>query len=131
MVREVDFLLVGGGLASVTTAETLRSEGARGSIALLAAESVLPYHRPPLSKDYLLKNKKIEDFQIHPEAYYRKHGIEMFLGVRATRLAPSDQSVHTNRAGTFRYAKLLIATGLSVRKIDVPGADLLSLHPSD
>jgi NADPH-dependent 2,4-dienoyl-CoA reductase/sulfur reductase-like enzyme len=128
VAREVDFLLIGGGLASVTTAETLRGERARGSITLLSAEPVLPYHRPPLSKDYLLKNKSFEDFLIHPEAYYRKHDIEMLRGIRATRLAPKDQLVETDRAGTFHYAKLLIATGLCVRRIDVPGADLPGVH---
>ena len=30
----VDFLLIGGGLASTTAAETLRAEGAEGSIAV-------------------------------------------------------------------------------------------------
>ncbi|MGH8585258.1 MAG: FAD-dependent oxidoreductase [Gammaproteobacteria bacterium] len=71
MTQEVDFLLIGGGLASTTTAETLRSEGAQGSIVMLAAEPVLPYHRPPLSKDYLLKDERFDRLLIQPEAFYR------------------------------------------------------------
>lgn len=128
MIREVDFLLIGGGLASSTVAETLRSEGARGSITLLASETALPYHRPPLSKDYLLKNQEFEDFLIHPESFYRAHEIELRLGTRATRLVPEERLVDTDRAGAFRYAKLLIATGVSVRRLAVPGADLSGVH---
>ncbi|MGH8513086.1 MAG: FAD-dependent oxidoreductase [Gammaproteobacteria bacterium] len=71
MTQEVDFLLIGGGLASTTAAETLRSEGAQGSIVMLAAEPVLPYHRPPLSKDYLLKDEGFDRLLIQPEAFYR------------------------------------------------------------
>ena len=43
----VDFLLVGGGLASATAAETLRAAGAEGSIAILCGENTLPYYGPP------------------------------------------------------------------------------------
>ena len=38
----VDFLLIGGGLASATAAEILRAAGAEGSIAILCAENTLP-----------------------------------------------------------------------------------------
>ena len=43
----IDFLLLGGGLASVTAAETLRAEGAEGSIVILSADeaSSLPHAR--------------------------------------------------------------------------------------
>jgi len=34
----VDFLLIGGGLASATAAETLRAAGAEGSVAIMCAE---------------------------------------------------------------------------------------------
>ena len=36
----VDFLLLGGGLASATAAETLRAAGVEGSIAILCAETM-------------------------------------------------------------------------------------------
>jgi NADPH-dependent 2,4-dienoyl-CoA reductase/sulfur reductase-like enzyme len=51
--RAVEFLLIGGGLASATAAETLRDHGAQGSILILGAEAHPPYHRPALSKQML------------------------------------------------------------------------------
>ncbi|MGH8656195.1 MAG: FAD-dependent oxidoreductase, partial [Gammaproteobacteria bacterium] len=128
MTQEVDFLLIGGGLASTTTAETLRSEGAQGSIVMLAAEPVLPYHRPPLSKDYLLKDDGFDRLLIQPEAFYRDHNIEVRLGTRATRLDAQRKLVTTDRAGVFRYGKLLIATGARVRPLRVPGVHLEGVH---
>jgi 3-phenylpropionate/trans-cinnamate dioxygenase ferredoxin reductase subunit len=51
--RSVDFLLIGGGIAAATCAQTLREEHADGSILLVARELDPPYHRPPITKGYL------------------------------------------------------------------------------
>jgi NADPH-dependent 2,4-dienoyl-CoA reductase/sulfur reductase-like enzyme len=51
--RTVDYLLIGGGLAAATAAEEIRKRDGEGSIALISNESHYPYHRPPLSKEYL------------------------------------------------------------------------------
>jgi NADPH-dependent 2,4-dienoyl-CoA reductase/sulfur reductase-like enzyme/predicted acylesterase/phospholipase RssA len=128
VTAEVDFLLVGGGLASSTAAETLRGDGAQGSITILAAEPVLPYHRPPLSKGYLIRNEAVEQIFIRPESFYREHDIDVRLGVRATRLLPDSQVVETDRGGAFHYRKLLIASGVRPRRLSVPGAELPGVH---
>jgi NAD(P)H-nitrite reductase large subunit len=67
----IDFLLLGGGLASATAAETLRTAGAEGSIAILCAETTPPYHRPPLSKSFLLNGPDQTNILVHDEAFYR------------------------------------------------------------
>ena len=51
--RDVEYLLIGGGLASGNCARWLRKSGADGSILLVGREPDLPYDRPPLSKGYL------------------------------------------------------------------------------
>ena len=51
--REVDHLLIGGGLAAANCARWLREEGDAGSILLVGREPHRPYNRPPLSKGYL------------------------------------------------------------------------------
>ena len=76
----VDFLLIGGGLASATAAETLRAAGAEGSIAILCAENTLPYYRPPLSKDFLLKGPDHTKVLIHDQTFYRDRDIERAFG---------------------------------------------------
>ena len=52
--RTPSFVIVGGGLAGATAAETLREEGFDGRVMLIGDEADLPYERPPLSKGYLL-----------------------------------------------------------------------------
>ena len=51
--RSVDVLLIGGGVASATCAQTLREEGFDGSVLLATRELDPPYDRPPLTKEYL------------------------------------------------------------------------------
>jgi NTE family protein len=69
--RQADFLLVGGGVASAMAAETLRAEGAAGSILILSNEPVRPYHRPPLSKQTLIEDAENRIF-VHSEEFYRE-----------------------------------------------------------
>src|SRR6476660_9924189 len=88
----VDFLLVGGGLASATAAETLRAAGAEGSIAILCAESTLPYYRPPLSKEFLFKGPDQTQILIHDDSFYRNRDIDIHLGSRVHRVDVDSQT---------------------------------------
>jgi NADPH-dependent 2,4-dienoyl-CoA reductase/sulfur reductase-like enzyme len=124
----IDFLLLGGGLASVTAAEVLRAEGAAGSIAILSADPALPYQRPPLSKQYLLRDMAPERILIQPENFYRDKRIDLRLGVRAAAVQPKDHLVLTDGGAPIRYGKLLIATGGRANGFDVPGAALAGVQ---
>ena len=54
MAPRQTFVIVGGGLAGATAAQTLREEGFTDRLRLVGAEKERPYERPPLSKAYLL-----------------------------------------------------------------------------
>ena len=47
-------VIVGAGLAGLSVAEALRADGYEGVVTLLGDETCGPYHRPPLSKAFLL-----------------------------------------------------------------------------
>jgi NADPH-dependent 2,4-dienoyl-CoA reductase/sulfur reductase-like enzyme/predicted acylesterase/phospholipase RssA len=124
MTSPIDFLLIGGGLASATAAETLRDEGASGSIMIISAENTLPYHRPPLSKEFLAEPIEIEKILVKAPVHYRERGIELSLETRALAVDPIARTVRTDRAETLGYTKLLIATGADPIHLIVPGAEL-------
>jgi NTE family protein len=124
MARHVDFLLLGGGPASATAAETLRAEGADGTITIVAAERALPYFRPPLSKQFLLDHQTRDQLDIFHDAEYREQRIEVLSGTRALGIDPEARIVYTDSAGEIDYDKLLIATGCRPKRLDVPGAEL-------
>jgi len=121
------FVIVGAGLAGAKAAETLRDEGFDGPIVLIGDEDERPYERPPLSKDYLMGKEERESVFVHPEAWYREHDVGLRLG---TAVSAIDRGNHEVLAGgdTIRYEKLLLTTGSSPRRLQVPGADLGGVH---
>jgi NTE family protein len=121
-IRDIDFLLIGGGLASVTAAETIRREGGKGSILILSEEEVAPYRRPSLSKRYLLGTVTDAQILIHPESFYHEHAIELQLNARVVAVDPEKQIVAIESGEKIRYGKLLIATGVTPEQLSVPGA---------
>jgi 3-phenylpropionate/trans-cinnamate dioxygenase ferredoxin reductase subunit len=118
------FVIVGGGLAGAKAAETLRTEGFDGPVVLVAGEPELPYERPPLSKGYLLGTADRESPRVHAADWYSEHRVELRTGVRATRLDPAAHRVTLETGEELPYARLLLATGSSARRLPVPGADL-------
>ena len=123
-VRRVDFLLIGGGLGGATAAETLRLEGATGSILMLSAEELAPYHRPPLSKQFLLGTGTEAQLFIHQESFYRDQAIGLELNTRVIAVDPAGQFVTTDRGEQIGYGRLLVATGMTPIQLSVPGATL-------
>jgi NADPH-dependent 2,4-dienoyl-CoA reductase/sulfur reductase-like enzyme len=80
VTNRFDFVIVGGGLAGVTAAETLRNEGAQGRILLLTQETYLPYQRPPLSKKLLLREEPPEPSLILSASKFQELSIDVRLG---------------------------------------------------
>jgi NADPH-dependent 2,4-dienoyl-CoA reductase/sulfur reductase-like enzyme/predicted acylesterase/phospholipase RssA len=124
MATHADYLLIGGGLACATAAETLREEGAEGSVLMVAAEKNLPYQRPPLSTQFLLGTQSEERLLILSEDFYRERAVDLRLGTRAVTVDPETQIVQTDLAGEIHYGKLLIATGAIPRRLEIPGSSL-------
>ncbi len=122
-MSEQTFVVVGGGLAGAKAVESLRDQGFEGRLVLIGAEPHLPYERPPLSKGYLQGKSTIEDAEVHDQAWYDEHDIELRLGREATGL---DVVGHTVALGDelITYDKLLLATGSQPRLLNLPGADL-------
>jgi NTE family protein len=128
MKIHADFLLLGGGQACVSAAETLRTEGTKGSILLLSDEFCVPYGHSYLSKQFLMGAMPEEKLAINSEAYYREHEIELMLGVAAVAIDTTHRLVRTDRAGDINFDKLLIATGTKPVRLAIPGSGLSGVH---
>jgi len=117
------FVIVGGGLAGAKAAETLRAEGFDGEVVLFCAEPERPYERPPLSKGYLLGKENRESVFVHSADWYPEHNVDLRTGVTVAMIDPAAHLV-TFDGGTIGYDKLLLTTGASARRVDVPGTGL-------
>lgn len=127
--RCIDYLLIGGGLASASAAETLRLEGAQGSIVIVGAEKRPPYHRPALSGSLMSAARRPpEPPPVLKAADYRAQQIELLSGVRVLGVDPALRVVQTDRAGPLAYRQLLIATGTTAQRLQLPGSDLGGIH---
>ncbi|MEZ5090523.1 MAG: FAD-dependent oxidoreductase [Micropruina sp.] len=114
-------VLVGGGLAAANAAETLRDEGFTGSLTIVAGEPLLPYERPPLSKGVL---QGTEEFAVWRDApWYDERGIRVVTGTSATGIDLAARSVALASGDRLPYDALLLDTGATPRRPDVPGAD--------
>ena len=122
------YVIVGASLAGAKAAETLREEGFGGPVVLIGEETVRPYERPPLSKDYLLDKAERESIYVHPAGWYGEHDVELRLGTTVTAVDPAAHEVTLADGSRIGYAKLLLATGSSPRRLPVPGADLDGVH---
>ncbi|AOK50918.1 pyridine nucleotide-disulfide oxidoreductase [Burkholderia sp. MSMB617WGS] len=127
-MREFDYLLVGGGIASVTAARSLRGEDASASIAILCGEPVLPYQRPPLSQEFLMGTAQAASIALHDAAFYASQRIDVVLGASAEHLDLAKRVVRASNGAAYRYRKLLIATGASAKVPALPGIELDGVH---
>ncbi|RVW01805.1 FAD-dependent oxidoreductase [Rhodococcus spongiicola] len=118
-------MIVGAGLAAVRVAEELRQSGYGGELVIVGSEPHLPYDRPPLSKEVV--RGESDDTTLRPREFYDEHRIDLRLGVAATGIDRSGRVLHLADGSEIDYAELIIATGLSPRRI--PGLpDLAGVH---
>ncbi|MBA3383603.1 MAG: NAD(P)/FAD-dependent oxidoreductase [Actinobacteria bacterium] len=121
-------LIVGGGLASARAIKAYREAGGEGTVRLISADSFVPYHRPPLSKRYLRGEAEVADTLVEPEAFYAEHGVEVELEAVVATLDLERRRVLLEGGGEREFDRLLIASGATPRRLDVPGIDLEGVH---
>jgi len=117
-------VIVGGSHAAAQTCVSLRQGGWDGKIIIIGDEAELPYHRPPLSKDFLSGQKALSDILIRPRGAYDAADIELKLGVRVGSIDRKGKTVLTDTGETVPYEKLVLTTGARIRRLPVKGEGL-------
>ena len=115
-------LIIGGGLAAASAAESLRDAGFDGAVRVIAGEPHAPYIRPPLSKEYLSGRAERESVFVHERAWYDEHGVTLSEGTRATAIDPVARTAELDSGEVVHWDRLLIATGATPRRLRVPGS---------
>ena len=117
-------VLVGGGLASGSAAEAIRKIDPRGSILLVGQEVNQPYHRPPLSKEYLRREKPRAELGVEPPDWYTANHVALSTGRRGFGWICATLASRLDNGEEIAFDKLLIATGASAKTLNIPGANL-------
>lgn len=118
------YVVVGGGLAGAAAVEGIRERDAKGSILLIGAEAHLPYDRPPLSKQLWFGKSKEEEVFLHDQEFYDRQGVTVVRGATVTQIDPREKTLTDASGASYRFDKLLLATGVVPRRLDIPGGDL-------
>jgi NADPH-dependent 2,4-dienoyl-CoA reductase/sulfur reductase-like enzyme len=119
-MKEVTYLIVGGGMTAASAAQGIREVDQQGTITMISAESQPPYNRPPLSKQLWTGKKTVDDiWRDLPENV-------TFQGGRRVEKLDLAQKVATDDAGEqYRFDKLLLATGGRPRRLPFGGDDII------
>jgi len=126
--REVEFLLIGGGLASANCARWLRESGAEGEILLVGREPDPPYNRPECSKGYLRGEETREEPLFRPSDWWQEQRVELLTRTSVVSLDVEARIAKLSDKQEVSFEKALIATGANVRRLNVPGCELEEIH---
>ena len=119
-----NFIIVGASHAASMLAPSLRQQGWQGRILVVGTEASIPYHRPPLSKDYLAGEKTLDEILIRPAKVYEKSEVEFILNTSVESIDRNNKTVRLSNNETLSYDKLALTVGSKVRKVNLPGVDL-------
>jgi 3-phenylpropionate/trans-cinnamate dioxygenase ferredoxin reductase component len=126
--REVDFLIVGGGMAGASCASELRKQGAEGRVLLVGREPEPPYERPPLSKEYLRGDAERADAYVNEPSWYEEHSVELATGKNAMSIDAAAKTAKLQGGEEVAFGQALLATGANVNILRLEGAENEGIH---
>ncbi len=114
------YLIIGGGMTAYAAIRGIRAVDSDGTIGLICAESYPPYKRPPLSKG-LWQGKPMEKIWYPLEELM----VTLHMGCYAQTLAAADKTIIDDQGNSYRFEKLLIATGGNPVKLPFGGDEII------
>lgn len=134
-------MLIGGGTASFAAFRAIKSNEPKAKVLVISDENVMPYMRPPLSKEIWFDAKLGVDqarfkqwngaersLYYEPEDFYmsaeklseaKNGGVSVIRGYSVVKLNVGEQKVLLDDGTELTYEKCLIATGSSPKTVDV------------
>lgn len=116
-------LIIGAGESGVRAALALREAGFDGAVTLVGAERHAPYERPPMSKELMLAAEELPPKTIATLERLASAEIVFQPARVAEAIERATKQVRLAGGDALPYDRLLLATGASPRRLNVPGAD--------
>jgi NADPH-dependent 2,4-dienoyl-CoA reductase/sulfur reductase-like enzyme len=112
-----DNVIVGGGLAAGMVAQEYRGADGDGSVLLIGREPHPPYHRPPLTKEFLRGEKPVEETYVHSLDEWRELDVELRLSTEVAAIDPAAHAIELVDGDRIEYGRLALATGSTPRTL--------------
>ncbi len=120
-------VIVGGGIAGLSAAESAREASPEAEIVLLSAEGELPYYRLNLTR-YLAGELDDDTLPVHPAKWYEEQRIDVRLGMELATIDTTGKAIELTSGDRVEYDKLVIATGAHPFVPPIPGRELPHVH---
>lgn len=120
-------VIVGGGIAGVSAAESIRQASTAAVITIVSSESGLPYYRLNLTR-YLAGEIDAAELQVHPSAWYTENRIELLNDARVESISPADQTLTLVDGKSLSYDRLILTAGAHPFVPPIPGCALAGVH---
>ena len=127
-MNKADVIIVGAGHGGSQAAISLRQLGFEGSILMIGREQEPPYERPPLSKEYLAREKEFERLYIRPRQFWADKSIDLMLGTEVVSVDAGAKKLLLSDGNEIGYGDVIWATGGDPRRLSCPGADLAGIY---
>ncbi|MEW9572148.1 NAD(P)/FAD-dependent oxidoreductase [Rhodanobacter sp. Si-c] len=114
-----DYLIVGAGMAADAAAKAIRAVDAAADVGMIGEETSPPYQRPPLSKALWKGGKSVADIDLGTAA----SGAKLYPGRRIVALDRAAHVVCDAQGDSYRYRRLLLATGATPRRLPFEAGD--------
>lgn len=117
------YVIVGGGIAGIATAETIAKNDPNAKITVVCEEAVLPYFRINLTM-YLAGSMDAENLTMHPAEWYAERNIKLLLNTVAERVDSQTQKIILEDGSELAYDTLILANGASPFVPPIKGVEL-------
>ncbi len=121
-------VIVGNGMAAARLVDELAKVAlGRYAIAVVGDEPRLAYNRVLLSS-VLAGETASHDIELKPASWWRDRGVTLKYGCRATEIDVGRRELKVANEESITFSKLVLATGSTALRLNLPGADLPGVH---
>ncbi len=121
-------VIIGNGMAAARFVEELAKRAlGRYAIAVIGDEPRLAYNRVLLSS-VLAGETTSQDIELRSASWWRDRGVTLTYGCAANSIDLNGRTIHLANGTDVPFSKVVIATGSTAIRLNVPGADLPGVH---
>ena len=121
-------VIVGNGMAAARLVDELAKAAlGRYAIAVIGDEPRLAYNRVLLSS-VLAGETASHDIELRPASWWRDRGVTLKYGCLVTEIDAGRRELKIANEESISYSKLVLATGSTPLRLNVPGAGLDGVH---
>jgi NAD(P)H-nitrite reductase large subunit len=116
-------LVIGGGIAGITAAETARRVDPSSRISIVGRESYPLYNRMGISR-VVYGRSAMQGLHLLPETWYDDQGIDSWLNTEVASLDLQEKVAHLATGEAVPFDRLILATGATPNRPSLHGGHL-------